>query len=260
MDVTEATWNAMAEDYEGFTDRPGSYSEAIEVPCVEALLPSLEGARVLDLGCGTGRFSFLLAARGAREVVGLDLSERMLALAEAKRGPGKAVRFLKGSLLDPSLVEPASMDLVFSSTTLHYVGDLRGALAGIARVLKPGGRAVLSVMHPVYTSSYPLADGDDTWEPRYLDRSRRRYIQPWTRLGANPDKVVCESVHHTISDYVEALLAAGLRLTALREPGPPEAWGFAAPDRWRDTTHEPLYAVFACVKPGMPSPGDPQSD
>ena len=255
MDTTEATWNAMAEDYEGFTDRPDSYSEAIEVPCVEALLPTLAGARVLDLGCGTGRFSFLMAARGAREVVGLDLSERMLALAEAKRGSGSPVRFLKGSLLDPSLVEPASMDLVFSSTTLHYVDDLRGALAGIARVLKPGGHAVLSVMHPVYTSSYPLADGDGTWAPRYLDRSRRRYVQPWTHFGANPDKVVCESAHHTLSDYVEALLAAGLQLTALREPGPPEAWRLAAPDRWRDTTHEPLYAVFACVKPGMSPPG-----
>ncbi len=260
MDQTKTIWNAMAEDYEDFTARPDSYSEAIEVPCVKALLPPLEGARALDLGCGTGRFTFLMADLGAGEVLGLDLSERMLALAEAKRPVGSTVRFRHGSILDLEGLTPESFDVVFSSTTLHYVDELRSALSGLARVLKPGGRAVLSVMHPIYTASYPL-DPDAEWTLRYLDRSRRRYLQPWTRFGDSTEKVVCESAHHTLGDYVTSILEAGLRLTALREPEPPESWREAQLYRWGATRNEPLYAVFACEKPReTETPASPERD
>lgn len=246
---TEAIWNAMACSYEAFTDRPDSYSERIEVPCIEALLPPLEGCRVLDLGCGTGRFTRLLAERGAAEVIGLDLSPTMLALAETKLPAGGSIRFVHGSVLELGFLEGASIDVVFSSTTLHYVENLDEALAGVARVLRVEGKAILSVMHPVYTSSYPVAGEGDEWKPRYLDRRLRRYRQSWSLRAAEGEQVLCESVHHTFSDYARAILAAGLRLTGLFEPGPPEAWRTADPERWRATWEEPLYAVFVCEKP-----------
>jgi len=246
---TEAIWDNMAPDYERFATKMGSYSEAIEVPCIESLLPPLMDARVLDLGCGTGRFTFILAAHGAREVIGVDLSARMLALAAAKNGPSSSIHFVKAPIQELEFIESSSVDFVFSSTTLHYVENLFVAMKEIARVLRFGGKAVLSVMHPVYTSSYPVNPNGDSWKLRYLDRRRRSYVQPWTRANESSGQVTCSSFHHTFSDYVGAIISAGLLIRGLHEPGPPTEWQVTSPERWQTVLDEPIFAIFDLEKP-----------
>jgi demethylmenaquinone methyltransferase/2-methoxy-6-polyprenyl-1,4-benzoquinol methylase len=93
---------------------------------------------VVDLACGTGDIALAVAALGARRIVGLDITPRMLELAARK---GSAVSWVAGDMAALPLGD-ASADLVTTGYGLRNVPDLDVALAEIARVLKPGGRLV----------------------------------------------------------------------------------------------------------------------
>jgi demethylmenaquinone methyltransferase/2-methoxy-6-polyprenyl-1,4-benzoquinol methylase len=96
--------------------------------------------RVLDLATGTGDIAFALAARGAA-VVGLDVTQRMIALAQAKNHPGCPVRFVVGDMIELPF-SSASFDAVTIGYGLRNVPDLAAAIGEASRVLKPGGRLV----------------------------------------------------------------------------------------------------------------------
>jgi ubiquinone/menaquinone biosynthesis C-methylase UbiE len=106
--------------------------------------------RVLELGCGTGRNLAALAARGATTLAGVDLSDGMLAIARA-RLPGAS--FWRASILDPTPLDPASVDLVLITLVLEHVADPSAAFAEAHRVLAPGGRLVVIELHPDALSS-----------------------------------------------------------------------------------------------------------
>jgi SAM-dependent methyltransferase len=111
--------------------------EALLLP----LLP-VAPADVLDLGCGTGTLSVLLAERGHR-LRGLDSSARMLAAARAKAvEAGVPVDLVLGEASDPPF-EPASADVVLCRHVLWALADPAVAVARWARLLRPGGRLVL---------------------------------------------------------------------------------------------------------------------
>ena len=110
------------------------------------------GARVLEVGCGPGRLSILLARRHGLDVTGLDLDPAMVgrALANADRagnGAGQRPRFLVGDV--GSLAFPdRSFDLVVSTFSVHHWADPAAGLAEVGRVLRPGGRALIWDFRP----------------------------------------------------------------------------------------------------------------
>ena len=109
-----------------------------------ALVGDVRGRRVLDLGCGTGADSVLLAARGA-DVSGVDISPELLTLASQRAaldGQAERIVTLCGSTHDIP-VPDASIDLVFGNAVLHHV-DLALTAREVRRVLKPGGRAIFA--------------------------------------------------------------------------------------------------------------------
>jgi SAM-dependent methyltransferase len=169
---------------------------------------------VLDLGCGLGYFAREARARGAREVVGVDLSERMLQQARAL-GDDPGISYIRSSLED-FVPEPASFDLVVSMLAVHYVADYPALVQRIAHGLLPGGRFAVSVEHPIFsanpTGAWTLAaDGTPVgWLiDRYSDEGERR--RHWF-----VDDVV--RYHRTVETYVNTLLDAGLVLVRLQEP------------------------------------------
>jgi arsenite methyltransferase len=104
-----------------------------------------EGARVLDVGCGTGRLSRWLAQRVGPKgsVVGIDPLEHRVAVARSQVG---AARFELGRAEDLSAFEDRSVDAVCVSSVLHWVSDKATALSEIRRVLRPGGRVALTTV------------------------------------------------------------------------------------------------------------------
>src|SRR5262249_18002925 len=102
---------------------------AAEWPALRALLPEMQGLRVVDLGCGFGWFCRWARAQGAVRVLGIDVSAKMLARAEAVTADA-AIAYVRADMERLCLAR-ASFDLAYSSLALHYVANLAGLLATV---------------------------------------------------------------------------------------------------------------------------------
>lgn len=150
---------------------------------VELVTPR-PGERILDAGCGTGRYAAVCDARGA-DVIGIDFSEGMLAAARAA-WPG--ISFVKADLAGRLPFADATFDKAVCAQTLKHLPALAGAVRELARVLKPGGALVFSVTHPHMD-----------WEGY--------------EMRATPDFVLSREAdihHHALADYRSAVASARL--------------------------------------------------
>lgn len=163
----------------------------VEEPTVRALLGGLPPCRVLDAACGTGRHGAWLAERG-HDIVGVDGSPDMLARARVKL---PQARFEQGDLTALPLPD-ASVDAALCALALVHLLDLRPALAELARVVRPGGRIVISDVHPFLTAL--------GWQAQF-------------RTAAGGTGFV--RLHrHLPSSYAQAAAEAGLAVVNLFEP------------------------------------------
>jgi SAM-dependent methyltransferase len=170
-----------------------------------ALLGDVHGLRVLDFGCGSGENSFLLARRGA-EVIGVDISASLLALAKRRldiNGASGTASFVVGSAHDLPLPDNA-LDVVFGIAILHHL-DLAASSREVHRVLKPGGRAIFQ--EPVRDSAVvralraciPYRAPDISPFERPLRTAElRAFAQPFTRCTTRafslPFVNICQAV------------------------------------------------------------------
>lgn len=148
-------------DYD-LTDIPAAYDlgrdhgpEVLHL-WMDAIESHLEGrtvTRIIDLGCGTGRFSEGLAVRFAAEVVGIDPSSKMLKRAREKQGDGR-VQYLRGRAEAIPLI-PNSVDMIFMSMSLHHFGDSSLAARECRRVLREQGTVLVRTGTRENIPSYP---------------------------------------------------------------------------------------------------------
>jgi len=133
-------WDAQAASFDEEPDH-GLLDPEVRAAWAEVLLPEMPRApaRVVDLGCGTGSVTLLLA-RAGHDVHGVDLSDGMVAAARAK--VGASARVSRGDAADPPF-EPTSVDVVFARHVLWALPDPDTAVARWVRLLRPGGRLVL---------------------------------------------------------------------------------------------------------------------
>ncbi len=186
---------------EGYDRWAASYEDnmnpvqTLEAEALARLLPDLHDRVVLDLGCGKGRVARLALEQGARETVGVDVSEAMLKAAAASL-PASSVRWVRadGRALP---FEGASFDVVVCALMMGHVDDLEAALSEIARVLRPGGLLLLSDFHP-----YATLRG---WQRAFTD----------TESG---QAFAIENHPHLFEAYIRCFNALNIVLEALEEP------------------------------------------
>jgi 2-polyprenyl-3-methyl-5-hydroxy-6-metoxy-1,4-benzoquinol methylase len=140
------SFDRTAADYDRMGDL--NANEVIRNWLVNALPPA--GGRALDLGCGTGRHSVLLAGRFTH-VDAIDLSLPMIEIARAKR-PRPNIAYRQADLMQAA--GSGDYDLVLSVMTLHHVPDLQAALAHVKALLAPGGQIVLVDSHPAQSGMH----------------------------------------------------------------------------------------------------------
>lgn len=218
---------------------PDDGNSTIEEPQIRVMTGSVAGKRVLDLGCGDGRFASYSAASGAMSFHGVDGSEAMLSRARSAVDWPAATWECRN--LEQWAAEPAADDLVISRMTLHYVTDLRRLFAEVRRSLDEGGAFVFSVEHPMVTSK----DNGD-----FRDQVPGRWIvEDYFSQGARQCRWLGADVwkqHRTIADFIKALHAEGFQLEALSE-GEPDPGRFTDPAIYRSRSSIPIYLLMKSV-------------
>jgi SAM-dependent methyltransferase len=242
-------WDAAADSYQaehgdflgdaGFRWCPEGLDEA-----TAGLLGDVSGRRVLEVGCGAAQCARWLMTQGA-DVVAVDLSAGQLAHAR---------RLSATTRIDVPLVQAdaarlplraAAVDLACSAFgAVPFVADSAAVMREVARVLRPGGRWVFSVTHPIRWS-FPDDPGPRglTARDSYFDRT------PYVEEDAAGAGSYVEH-HRTLGDRIREIVTSGLRLVDLIEPewpaDNPRVWGQWSPLRGRVI---PGTAIFVTVKP-----------
>jgi SAM-dependent methyltransferase len=244
-------WDEAAERYEGW------FAEAVEIissggtnllPPELELIGDLHGRcrRAIHLQCAGGRDTLSLWNLGADEVVGVDFSSRMLALAERLSATvGAPARWIEADVLDTPHELDGTADLLYTGRgSLMWLGDLDAWAAVLHRLLAPGGRLVLFEGHPAewlfdvdpdgrwVATDYDYfagAEASKGWAPEYIDRlSIDDDDQAWKFARA-----------WTLGEIVTALLGSGLRVERLAEH-PTDWWGGHADVRPEERGRIPL--------------------
>jgi SAM-dependent methyltransferase len=231
-----ARYDAAAEFYvDGW---PDTYDDPASQSLL-SVLGSVEGLDVLDVACGHGRYTREILRRGARHGVGLDLSPELVRRAESVEAEQPlGASYLCADLAAADGIVDGSFDRVVCGFGLSDVDDLDGAVRQVARVLRPEGRFVFSILHPCF----PGSDGvSASWPPggSYYDE------QFWfadsdastlrNQVGAN---------HRMLSTYLDTLIDNGLVVSHVEEPRPTGDWAASQPA----AAVLPVYLVIGCTK------------
>lgn len=214
-------------DYDSFAEAYATSNENnlinayYERPAMLALAGDVAGRRILDAGCGAGPLFAALRDRGA-VVTGIDKSAGMLELARRRLGGDADLQVAE---LGRPLPFPDDLfDDVTASLVLHYLEDWGPALVELRRVLKPGGRLIVSVDHPFVTY---LVQREEGLEPDYF--GIYNYIDEWTVDGKTALFSFWARPLHAMTD---AFTSAGFRIAVISEPGvAPETPRELLPDR-----------------------------
>ena len=213
-----------------------------EWEALQTLLPDFAHKRVLDLGCGYGWHCAYALEHGAAAVTGVDISEKMLAVARKKTGVGN-VSYIRAAMEDVDFPD-GSFDVVLSSLALHYVASFTDMARKIYRWLAPGGDFVFSIEHPIFTAYgnqdwYRDAEGNILHFP--VDNYFFEGVREAVFLGERVTKY-----HHTLMTVLDGLLACGFTLRRVVEPQPPAR--MLDMEGMRDELRRPMMLLTAARK------------
>ena len=195
-------YDTFAESY-ARENETGLFNAHYARPAIMELAGDVTGRSILDAGCGAGPLAAALRDRGA-QVTGFDSSPAMVALAQRRLGTDTPV--LVADLAEPLPFSTEEFDDVVASLVLHYLEDWSGPLAELRRVLKPGGRLILSVNHPVIRPVvYPEEDYFVT----------APYTEDYTFDGQTVHLTFWHRPLHAMTD---AFTRAGFKISVISEP------------------------------------------
>lgn len=195
----------VADGYDRWADTYDSAANATRDACAIELRSQpleLAGARVLELGCGTGANTVWLAERAA-EVIAIDFAPRMLDCAR-RRATARNINFAAHDINRRLPLDDGVIDVVIETLVLEHVAKLDRLFAEVSRVLRPGGVFMISELHPY----------------RQLMGKQARFLD-----GETDTELLIEAWPHTITEFVNAILGAGLSLVRVAEH-PDDAAGF----------------------------------
>ncbi|MCZ8522480.1 MULTISPECIES: class I SAM-dependent methyltransferase [Paenibacillus] len=221
----------------------GGLDSAGEWPVFRGMLPELRAKRVLDLGCGFGWHCRYARERGALSVVGVDLSDHMLARARAMTNDPQ-IEYRRVAIEDIDFSE-GQFDVVISSLAFHYVEPFDRLCSQIYRYLAPGGTLVFSVEHPIFTA-LPEQDWYYGSQGEKLHWPVDHYHIEGPRQARFLDHDVTK-YHRTVTTYLGSLIASGFRIEQFSELKPTQDMLDQHP-AWQEETRRPMFLLMAASK------------
>lgn len=245
--VTDYNQSGFAEHYQQARTQPGRLQ--IETYAALQLIGDVKGKRVLDVACGEGHFTRTLRNAGAAEVVGVDISERMIDLAreqEARQPLGIEYRVEDAK----TMTGQADFDLVVAIWLLVYAqtrAELAQMCGGLASRLRSGGRFVTVVGNPALYSFDPLPDYRKYgFKLSLADHVFEGAPTKWTLL-LKDSTLEIDNYYMPIAAYESAFAETGFRDFAVRMPDVPRAPD-DAPGYWDDFLSYPSFVLLDGIK------------
>lgn len=207
------------DGYKKLRENPSAANIIVEKPALFSLCPDFTSKTVLDLGCGYGENCKEFARLGAKQVVGIDISEKMLQMAE-KENKSDNVQFLRISMNDLSSLNQ-KFDIILSSLAVHYIENFDKLLKDIFELLNDGGLFIFSQEHPLTT-----ALKKESYWSRDNDGNILHYnLTDYSLLGERKTNWIIDNVikyHRSFSAIFNSLIAEGFLIEKVLEPLPDE--------------------------------------
>lgn len=217
MKNESTSWGSVADWYDDHLTGDDTYHAKVIAPNLVRIVHAQKGEHALDIGCGNGYFTRLLAESGAH-VIGADISPELIAQARA-RDPHIAYHVAPGDAL--SFAADDSVDAVTCVLALQNMEKLEPVCKEVARVLAPSGRFIFVLNHPAFRipkrSHWGWNDATRTQYRRmdaYLSASREKMDMTPGAVGAHE---YTYSFHRSLQDYMKALAGAGFAITRMEE-------------------------------------------
>jgi len=194
-------------------------NDLLEQPAMAEMLPDLAGKTVLDLGCGCGKNCIDFVQRGARKVVGLDISEKMLEVA-IKEAVHDNIEYISMSMTEISKLD-MKFDLVYSSLALHYIEDFGALMTDIYNLLNVGGTLLFSQEHPIITATIDESNAHFNYNE---NGQRVSYtFSDYNKPGKREKNWFVDGVikyHRPMGQLLTEIINSGLALKEIIEPTP----------------------------------------
>jgi predicted TPR repeat methyltransferase len=231
----EKYYDRLASQYhQDRRDSKKFFNESIEIPATLSLAKKYSFRKVLDVGCGTGILSKLLENELSMRVIGIDVSQRMLDIAE-ESCQGMAVKFVKCSFHDHN--PKTKYDLVIGSFFLGYESNLVEAFAKTKSLLNSNGGAIFSIIHPIRMCMSEHDDQTYRLSDYFTESSHKVVTVPGEEPLLQPRR--------TFETIIEAARDSGFALSRLLEPKP--AFDMGDSKRFEFYHKFPTVAVFEFV-------------
>ncbi len=239
------------------------YRDKLNTPAFLAMLPATDGRSGLDIGCGEGHNTRLLAARGAK-MIGVDIAPAFLEAAyETERENPLGIRYALGSGQDLPFAS-GQFDFTTAFMSLMDMPEPEAALREAFRVLRPGGFLQFSISHPCYSTPHRRQLKNESGQPyavevgRYFERFDGE-LERWTFSAAPKETRSAYPVfeiprfNRTLSEWLNGILDAGFTLERTAEPHADEETARRIP-HIADTRIVAYFLHVLCRKPAPPSP------
>ncbi len=218
----ETSWGGVATWYDKHLESgSGTYHEKIVYPNLVRLLGDLKGKKVLDLACGQGQFSQMLAGAGA-SVVGVDIGKELIEIAEKKNTDKKfTLHYFVSPSDDLYMVKDKTIDVVVCVLALQNIEKLTETFKEVSRVLKDGGKFLTVINHPSFRNPTHTHWGFDDAEDKQYRRVEEYLSESKIKIdmtpGSRTDKKFTVSFHRPLQLYVKLLSKHGMAVTRLEE-------------------------------------------
>lgn len=217
--IPKTEWDKVAEWWNKEAGDVGVWHQRNDIdPVILKILGDVKNKRIIEIGCGNGYFSRLLAQKGAK-VTAIDLSGKLLefAIVREKANPF-GIRYLTRDASNLHSFKSKSFDIALANMSLMDIADAKRAIKEASRVLKGGGRFIFSITHPVF------CDFRQQWViireggKKYFARATGKYLSSCAEkhtLWASGIKVT--QYHRSVETYLEYLRNANLFISDFKE-------------------------------------------
>lgn len=202
-------------------DKGRNANDLVEIPNFRKLIPNVKEKKILDLGCGYGENDKYCRDLGAKEILGIDISEHMIKIAE-KNNADENIKYKVMAMEDISKIKE-KFDIVISSLAFHYVKDYEELIKDIYNLLNDNGILIFSIDHPLR-----IASKFEPWmKKNYTEINGKWFllVSDYNREGIREKEwngVIVKKYHRNFSSLINGLVNSGFKIDKILEPIPDE--------------------------------------